>query len=96
MPPRQLLQLFADGLPNNVIFSNIRQYTYISLDETDDHRLPTMEHIYARTRIIDDTSQRLRLRRTDAKPRQSNPPRPQPHLRSRRRSLPAGTVGVFT
>jgi hypothetical protein len=76
MPPRQLLQLFADGLPNNVVFSNIRQYIYISLDETDDHHLPTMEHIYARTRIIDDTSARLRLRRTDAKPRQSNPPQP--------------------
>ena len=76
MPPRQLLQLFADGLPNNVVFSNIRQYIYISLDETDDHHLPTMEHIYARTRIIDDTSAHLRLRRTDAKPHQSNPPQP--------------------
>ena len=76
MPPRQLLQLFADGLPNNVVFSNIRQYIYISLDEMNDHHLPTMEHIYARTRIIDDTSARLRLRRTNAKPRQSNPPQP--------------------
>jgi transposase InsO family protein len=74
MPPRQLLQLFADGLPNNAIFSNLRQSTYISLDETDDLRLPTMEQTYARARIIDDTSQRLRLRRTDTKTRPSNPP----------------------
>ena len=48
----------------------------ISLDETDDHHLPTMEHIYACTRIIDDTSTRLCLRHTDTKPRQSNPPQP--------------------
>jgi len=74
MPPRQLLQLFADGLPNNMVFSNLRQYIYISLDETDDHRLPTMEHIYACTRIIDDTSLRLCLHRTDTKSRQPNPP----------------------
>ena len=76
MPPRQLLQLFADGLPNNLVFSNIRQHIYLSLDETDDQRLPTMENIYARTRIIEDTSTRLRSRRTDAKPRQSNQPQP--------------------
>jgi hypothetical protein len=74
MPPRQLLQLFADGLPNNATFSNLRQSTYISLDEPDDLRLPTMEDTYARARIIDDTSQRLRLRRTDTKARQPNLP----------------------
>jgi len=73
MPPRQLLQLFADGLPNNAIFSNLRQHIYISLDETDDLRLPTMEHIYARTRVINNTSQCLHLRCTDMKARQPNP-----------------------
>ena len=72
MPPRQLLQLFMDGLPNNLVFSNIRQYIYISLDETDNLRLPTMENMYAHTRIIDDTSICLRGHRTDAKPRQPN------------------------
>ena len=74
MLPHQLLQLFADGLPNNATFSNLRQSTYISLDEPDDLRLPTMEDTYAHARIIDDTSQRLRLCCTDTKTHQPNPP----------------------
>jgi len=74
MPPHPLLQLFADGLPNNAIFSNLHQSIYISLDETDDLCLPTMEHTYACTCIIDNTSQRLCLCRTDTKACQPNPP----------------------
>jgi len=73
MPPHQLLQLFADGLPNNAAFANLCQSIYISLDEPDDMRLTPIEEIYGRTKVIDDTSQRLRLsRRIDTKPRQPN------------------------
>ena len=73
MPPHQLLQIFADGLPNNAIFANLRQSIYISLNEPDDLLLTPMEDIYSCTKIIDDTSQRLRLsRRTNMKPRQPN------------------------
>jgi len=73
MPPRQLLQLFADGLPNNAVFSNLRQSIYISLNEPDDLRLVPMEDIYSRTTVIDDTMQRLRLsRRNDTKARLPN------------------------
>jgi hypothetical protein len=75
MPPRQLLQLFADGLPNNAVFANLRQSIYISLNEPDDMRLVPMEDIYGRARVIDDITHRLRLsRRTDAKPRLPNLP----------------------
>jgi len=74
MPPCQLLQLFTDGLPSNATFSNLCQSTYISLDEPDDLRLPTMEDTYTCARIIDDTSQCLRLCCTDTKAHQPNPP----------------------
>ena len=93
MPPHQLLQLFADGLPNNVIFSNIRQYIYILLNETDDHHLLTMEHIYAHTRIIDDTSACLCLHHTNAKPCQSNPPQPSATTTELKTKLTCGNCG---
>ncbi|PPQ82886.1 hypothetical protein CVT26_007527 [Gymnopilus dilepis] len=62
LPPRQLLQLFADGLPKGNSYSNLRDSIYISLNEPDNRLLPSLETAFDRARIIDDTIQRLRDR----------------------------------
>ena len=82
MLPRQLLQLFADGLPNNALYTNLRQMIYFSLDEPDDVRLISMEEVYGRAKVIDDTSRRMHLGCcTDNKTRQPIPSNPSSMLR---------------
>jgi hypothetical protein len=59
---RQLLSIFADGLPNNTVaFINLYDTIMLCLNDPDDSTLPNLHHIFDRTVNIDNNIQRNRI-----------------------------------
>ena len=57
--PRQLLTIFADGLPQNTVaFVNLYDNIILWLNEPDDQRLPNIHHLFDRAISIDNNIQR--------------------------------------
>ena len=61
LPPQQILQLFADGLPTTFAFVSLWQSIYFSLDEPNDNHLLSIESVYAQAKVINDMSRRLNV-----------------------------------
>ena len=58
---RQLLAIFADGLPNNTVaFINLYDNIHQSLKEPDERSLPNIHHLFERTMHIENTIQHNR------------------------------------
>ena len=73
---RQLLSIFADGLPNNTVaFINLFDNIMLSLNDPNDHILPNIHQLFDRTINIDNTLQRNRiLHPSTRRPQQTTPP----------------------
>ena len=74
---RQLLSIFADGLPNNTVaFINLYDNIMLCLNDPDDNTLPNIHHLFDRTISIDNNIQRNRLMHpnTGRRPQPSAPP----------------------
>ena len=55
---RQLLSIFADGLPHNTVaFVNLYDNIILSLNETNEQQLPNLHHLFDRTINIDNNLQ---------------------------------------
>ena len=60
--PRQLLSIFADGLPQNTVaFVNLYDTIILCLNEPQDHLLPNIHHLFDRVINIDNNLQRTRI-----------------------------------
>ena len=98
--PRQLLSIFADGLPNNTVaFINLYDSIISSLNEPDKSSLPTIYYLFERATIIENNIQRLRIlnpnpRRTQPTTTSSSPPSVQPTVPPTTDSAPATTSQV--
>jgi hypothetical protein len=74
---RQLLSIFADGLPNNTVaFINLYNNIMLCLNDPDDNMLPNIHHIFDRTINIDNNIQcnRIMHPNNNTRPQQSAPP----------------------
>ena len=59
---RQLLAIFADGLPNNTVaFVNLHDSIISSLNEPYEHSLPNLHYLFDRATHIDNNIQRNRI-----------------------------------
>ena len=60
--PRQLLTIFADGLPQNTVaFINLYDNIILWLNDPDDQRLPNIHQLFDRAINIDNNIQRIRM-----------------------------------
>src|SRR5271168_4701680 len=72
---RQLLSMFADGLPTNTVaFVNLYDSIMFSLNDSDDRSLPNLQHLFDRVIHIDNNIQRNRI--LHASSRRSQQPAP--------------------
>ena len=73
---RQLLAIFADGLPNNTVaFINLYDSIISSLNEPNEQLLPNIHSLFDRTIHIENNIQRHRiLYPNPRRPQSSNPP----------------------
>ena len=60
--PRQILTIFADGLPqHSVAFVNLYDYIILSLNEPNEQMLPNIHQLFDRAVNLDNNLQRTRL-----------------------------------
>ena len=60
--PRQLLSIFADGLPQSTVaFVNLYDNIILSLNEPNDQLLPNIHHLFDRAVNLDNNLQRTRI-----------------------------------
>lgn len=76
---RQLLAIFADGLPNNTVsFVNLYDYIIFSLNEPNEQALPNIHELFDRTIHIENNIQRTRIMNTPARSQARLPTTNQP------------------
>ena len=84
--PRQILSIFADGLPTNTVaFVNLYDHIILSLNEPNEQLLPNIHQLFDRAINLDNHLQRTRI----LNPRRLPLPAPPPSSSSLPASAPA-------